>query len=252
MAKITTRRERGGSEQDPAVYPRPSVAVDLVVASVSAEGALVVLLLKRKERPFAGRWALPGGFVHQGESVGMAAARVLREKTGLDDVELDELRTFSEPDRDPRAWVISVAHLALVPADRLSDVKPGRAAEDAQFCLLAPRDEPPGFTLRTAAGAVIEGPLGFDHDSILAHGLSRLRHRVTTTPLAFGLLPRRFTLSEAQRIVEAILGRKLDKAAFRTKILSLGLVRPTEEEKRGGAHRPAKLYVAAKGWDVAR
>ena len=248
-------RARSSSPTDPqselSRHPRPSLAVDLVVASVDAHERLVVLLVKRRESPFAGRWSLPGGFVHAGESVPQAAARVLREKTGLARVDVEEVRSFSEPARDPRGWVVSLAHLALVPADRLERVQAGGATEDARFWVATATGD--GFTLgpRAEGDPTTTGTLAFDHDRVLASGLARLRKRVDTSPLAFGLLPDRFTLGEAQRVVEAILGRKLDKAAFRTKVLTLGLVRPTTEERRGGAHRPAKLYVAASGWDVA-
>jgi len=239
-------------DYDPEVFPRPSVAVDLVVASVDADGRLLVLLVKRKERPFGGVWSLPGGFLRPDESVGDAAARVLREKTSLSDVTCEEIRSFSEPDRDPRTRVISIAHLALVPADRLDRVKAGGAAEDARFWVVSTGADgaPPELSSR-AEGEPGPGPLAFDHDAILAAGIERLRSRVTSTTLAFGLLPERFTLSEAQRVVEAILGKRVDRAAFRTKVLTLGIVRPTAEERRGGAHRPAKLYVAAPGWEIA-
>lgn len=230
-------------------YPRPSLAVDLVIASVDRDERLVVLLVKRREAPHAGEWSLPGGFVHEGESVPAAAARVLREKTSLEGVEIEELKSFSEPGRDPRGWVVSIAFLALVPADRMADVRAGAAAEDARFFALEASGETHVLLAREPREPA-PGELGFDHEEILSSAFARLRRRVETTPLAFGLLPARFTLGEAQRVVEAILGRRIDKAAFRTKVLTLGLVRPTTEERRGGAHRPARLYVAASGWDT--
>lgn len=244
---MATRR---APKDDLSRHPRPSLAVDLVVTSVDAHERLVVLLVKRREPPFAGAWSLPGGFVHAGESVPVAAARVLAEKTGLARVDVEELGSYSAPKRDPRGWVVSIAHLALVPADRLDRVRAGDAAEDARFFVATAEGD--GFTLgpRSENDPPRVTPLAFDHAEILAAGLARLRKRVETSPLAFGLLPARFTLGEAQRVVEAIVGRRLDKAAFRTKVLTLGLVRPTTEERRGGAHRPARLYVAAPGWDA--
>lgn len=235
---------------DPRPYPRPSLAVDLVITSVDAEGRLMLLLVRRDEHPFRGAWSLPGSFVREGESVSAAAARALREKTGLDGVVLEEIRTFSEPDRDPRTWVVSVAHLALVPSDLLERVHPRVSSGEARFWEVLPGRDAQSFALRSRVDAA-SGPiaLAFDHDEIVAAGLALLRRRVETSTMAFGLLPKKFTLPEAQKIVEAIVGRKLDKAAFRTKVLSLGLVRPTTEERRGGAHRPAKLYVAAEGWE---
>lgn len=237
---------------DASRFPRPSVAVDLVVASVDGDGRLLVLLVKRKEHPFRGAWSLPGGFLHERESVPDAAARVVREKTSLTGLQPDEIGSFSAPERDPRGWIVALAHLALIPADRLDEVRAGGAAEDARFWAIEASDEPRGFRLlpRTAKETA-PSLLAFDHDAILARGLAFLRARVSSTTLAFGLLPERFSLPEAQRVVEAILGRKLDKAAFRTKVLTLGLVRPTSDERRGGAHRPARLYTAASGWASA-
>mgnify|MGYP001157459957 CR=1 FL=1 len=138
----------------------------------------------------------------------------------------------------------------LVPADELALVRAGGAAEDARFWVVETSDDPRGFRLVPRSGKEpAPSLLAFDHDAIVARGLSLLRARVSSSTLAFGLLPERFTLPEAQRVVEAILGRRLDRAAFRTKVLSLGLVRPTTEERRGQAHRPARLYTAAEGWD---
>lgn len=252
---MATRKTPPNDEQaflsayDPSIFPRPSVAVDLVVTSVDAEGELLLLLVKRAEHPFRGHWSLPGGFLREHESVPKAAARVLREKTGLDRVTIDELGSFSEPHRDPRTWVLSLAHLALVPPDKLEQARPGPSTDEARFFRLRPSADPPGFSLESRAGGDAPKRLAFDHDAIVAAAIARMRARVETTTLAFDLLPERFTLPEAQRVVEAILGRTLDKAAFRTKVLSLGLVRPTAEERRGKT-RPARLYVAAKGWDV--
>ncbi|MFO0661704.1 MAG: NUDIX domain-containing protein [Polyangiaceae bacterium] len=236
---------------DAKKFSRPSLAVDLVITSVDAESRLCLLLVRRDEHPFKGAWTLPGGFVREGESVPSCAARVLREKTSLEGVTLEEIRSFSEPQRDPRTWVVSIAQLALVPADLLSQTHASDTGRLAMFWEVLPKPDARGFSLRSRVDGS-DGPsaLGFDHDEIVAAGLSLLRQRVETSTLAFGLLPQKFTLPEAQRIVEAILGRKLDKAAFRTKVLSLGLVRPTTEERRGGAHRPARLYVASSGWDI--
>jgi YbgC/YbaW family acyl-CoA thioester hydrolase len=232
-----------------ANYPRPSLAVDLMITSVSAQQELMILLVKRTEEPFAGQWSLPGGFVYPNESVAQAASRVLERKTGLTQLRTEELGTFSEPQRDPRGWVVSIAHLALVPSDTLANLQAGSSTEAAQFWVVSHLDGDQKFSLISHTGQAGPSKLAFDHEQIVTRGLGRLRRQVENTTLAFGLLPSRFTLPEAQQIVEAILGKKLDKAAFRTKVLSLGLVRPTSEERRGGAHRPAKLYVAAPGWE---
>ncbi len=237
-------------DYDPSRWPRPSLAVDLVVTSVSDESRLLCLLGRRGEAPFRGDWALPGGFLREDESIPEAAARVLSEETGLAGVTCDEIGTFSEPSRDPRTRVVSVAHLALVPADVRSRVVAGARTTDAGFFALeVERDGVARIGARDGATDAAPVTLAFDHAEILARAVRTLRRRVETTTLAFGLLPARFTLSEAQRVVESILGKTLDRAAFRTKVLSLGLVRPTEQARRG-QHRPARLYVAAPGWEV--
>ncbi|MCC6644597.1 MAG: NUDIX hydrolase [Polyangiaceae bacterium] len=252
MSSRRQREREAPRGYDPSRFPRPSVAVDLVVTSVGDDGRLLCLLGRRAEAPYLGAWALPGGFLREDESIPEAAVRVLSEETGLAGVACEEVGTFSEPDRDPRTRVVSVAHLALVPADVLARAAAGlRTTEVGFFALHVDR----GGDVRIGAMEGAEAgegeiALAFDHEEILARAVRVLRARVETTTLAFGLLPARFTLSEAQRVVESILGRTLDRAAFRTKVLSLGLVRPTSEERRG-QHRPARLFVAAKGWETA-
>lgn len=238
-------------DYDPSAYPRPSLAVDLVVTSVGDEGQLLCLFGRRAEPPFAGDWALPGGFLQASESIPEAAARVLREETGLSDVPCDEVATFSDPERDPRTRVVSVAHLALVPADvRAKAVAGARTSDVGFFVVDVDREGRVAIGAREGDASSTERvSLAFDHEEIVTRAIGVLRARVETTTLALGLLPERFTLSEAQRVVESILGRTIDRAAFRTKVLSLGLVRPTTAERRG-AHRPARLYVAAPGWDI--
>jgi 8-oxo-dGTP diphosphatase len=187
------------------------------------EDDLLVLLIQRRGEPFAGHWAIPGGFVDPEESLDDAAARELREETGVAEVFLEQLYTFGEPGRDPRGRVISVAYYALLrqaPAISAAD-----DAADARW-----------FPLRALP------PLAFDHAAILDYALSRVRNKVEYTNIVYSLLPDTFTLTELQRVYEIILGRTLDKRNFRKKINSLDLVAPTGGERRDGAHRPAKLY----------
>jgi 8-oxo-dGTP diphosphatase len=200
----------------------PAVAVDMVIFTVGADD-LSVLLVRRRGEPFAGRWAIPGGFVEEDESLDAAAARELREETGVADVYLEQLYTFGEPRRDPRGRVISVAYYALLRHPPTATA--GDDAADARWFPL--RDLP---------------PLAFDHAEILVYALSRLRAKVEYTNIVYSLLPDLFTLTELQRVYEIILGRALDKRNFRKKIGSLDLVEPTGGERRDGAHRPAKLY----------
>ncbi|MCZ7644945.1 MAG: NUDIX hydrolase [Planctomycetota bacterium] len=204
-------------------YPRPAVTVDLVIFTIR-DGRLQILLIRRGEAPFKGRWALPGGFVREDEDLEAAALRELDEETGVRDVYLEQLFTFGEPQRDPRGRVITVSYFALIASDR----QVLRAQTDAAEVQWFPADEPPA--------------LAFDHRKILDYALERLRNKLEYTTVGFQLLPRKFTLTELQQVYETILGRELDKRNFRRKVELLGILEETDEKKMEGVHRPARLY----------
>lgn len=204
-------------------YPRPAVTVDLVIFTI-ADNDLKVLLIRRGGEPFKGRWALPGGFVEIGESLETAAARELKEEAGVSGVYLEQLYTFGEPKRDPRGRVISVSYFALVDAGQQRI----RAASDAA---------------EAEWHSVFNSPkLAFDHKQILDYAVWRLRNKIEWTTVGYELLPKKFTLSELQRVYEIILQRPVDKRNFRKKILAQGQIRELNETRSDGAHRPAKLY----------
>jgi len=159
------------------------------------------------------------------ETLEAAARRELEEETGLRDVYLEQLYTFSDPDRDPRGRTIAVAYFALTPP------APLRAATDAANAAWFPATRPP--------------KLAFDHATILRTGLERLRAKVGYTTVGFELLPEQFTLPELQGLYETILERPLDKRNFRKKILSLGFLKAEGRKRAAGAHRPAELYSFA-------
>jgi 8-oxo-dGTP diphosphatase len=211
-------------QYDPDKYERPSVTVDIVILTLR-EHELQVLLIQRKNWPYAGIWAIPGGFVEMDESLEAAARRELSEETGIDDpgIHLEQLHTFGDPGRDPRMRVISVAHLALVPAGQLALHAASDAADAGWFSAY----DPP--------------PLAFDHDQILSCAVQRLRGQVETAPAIFRLLPGTFTLTELQSAYEHVLREELDKRNFRRKMLSSGMLEETQQ-LRSGDHRPAKLY----------
>jgi 8-oxo-dGTP diphosphatase len=198
------------------------VTVDLVIFTIR-DGALHVLLVQRGAPPFAGRHAVPGGFVHEDESLEAAARRELAEETGVRDVYLEQLYTFGDPGRDPRGRVVTVAYFALIAADRAA-LQAGTDAIDAQWFPVA----------RLPA-------LAFDHGRIVAYALERLRNKLEYTTVGFQLLPAKFTLGELQAVYEAILRRRLDKRNFRRKIDLLGILTPLRETRRTG-RKPARLY----------
>lgn len=216
-------------------FDRPSVAVDVAAFTARAD-RLHVLLIRRGVWPFAGAWALPGGFLRLEESLDDAARRELSEETGLAGAwYLEQLYTFGAPDRDPRTRVLSVAYYALLPGPQSGlPVTEPRAGTDAAEARWWPVD-----TLLADDDPL---SLAFDHAGIVAYALSRLRAKLGYTSVAYALLPEEFTLSDLQRVYEIILGRALDKRNFRKKMLVAGILEATPRKTREGAHRPAQLY----------
>ncbi|MGC0341869.1 NUDIX hydrolase [Streptomyces sp. SLBN-8D4] len=220
-----------------------AVTVDLAVLTI-AEGALHALLVERGQEPYAGHWALPGGFVHPDESAETAARRELAEETGLSDLSglhLEQLRTYSEPDRDPRMRVVSVAFAALLPDPppdsvrgypHLAPLKP-HSGSDAAEARWVPYDK--------------AGPLAFDHDRILADAHERVGAKLEYTCLATAFCPPEFTLGELQQVYETVWGTVLDRPNFRRKVLATpGFVEavPGAARLTGGRGKPAALYRA--------
>jgi 8-oxo-dGTP diphosphatase len=197
------------------------VTVDIVIFTIQS-GSLKVLLVKRAAAPFQGQFAIPGGFVLDGENLDQAALRELREETGVADVYLEQLYSFGDVERDPRGRIITVAYFALISTGR-----PLKAGTDASEADWWPMDRLPS--------------LAFDHDKILAYALERLRNKLEYTTVGFQLLPEKFTMTELQEIYEAILGKKLDKRNFRRKLALLKVLKALPEYRRGG-QRPARLY----------
>ena len=210
-----------------------AVTTDSVVFRVS-EHTLELLLIRRRNEPFAGHWALPGGFVEPGETLKDCVSRELLEETGAgDDVYLEQLYTFGDPGRDPRGRTVSVAYLGLV---AYSEAQAPAAATDAEAAQWFPVDRLPA--------------LAFDHTEIIGKALERLRSKLRYSTIALKLSPEHFTLSELQRVYEVILDRALDKRNFRKQILGLGVVEPTGERQRNGNHRPAMLFKAANTGEI--
>ncbi|MEL7247521.1 MAG: NUDIX domain-containing protein [Bacteroidota bacterium] len=209
-------------------YPRPSVTVDCIIFGLDDSQQLKVLLIQRDRDPFAGKWALPGGFVEMDESLEDAARRELQEETSVENVFMEQLYTFGTLGRDPRGRVISVAYFALVNLSAHT-VKAETDARDARWFAI---DKVP--------------ELAFDHAEILDAALARLRAKVRYQPIGFELLPEHFTLSQLQQLYETVLGvPNLNKRNFRTRILKMGVLQEVGRQQNV-AHRPAMLYAFDK------
>ena len=188
------------------------------------EGELKILLISRGKAPYQNMWALPGNMVHPEEDLKAAAARVLKELTGLENVFLEQVKTFGKVGRHSAGRVITVAYHSLV---KISD-----------FQL-----NPASFATEAVWFPISQIPdLAYDHKDILAVCFERLKQNIRTRPVGFELLPEKFTLTELQHLYEAILETSLDKRNFRKKILSMQLLIDLNELQENVAHRPAKLY----------
>ncbi|MCP2325695.1 8-oxo-dGTP diphosphatase [Hamadaea flava] len=219
---------------DPRAFPATAVTVDVVALTIR-DGRLHVLLIERGEHPYAGRKALPGGFVRE-ETLDDAARRELAEETGLTPeqdamrrVHLEQLGTFGDPCRDPRMRVVSVAYLAFAPS--LPDPRSGGDAAAASWF---PVDEVSG--------------LAFDHDEILSAGLERARSKLEYTPLATAFVGSEFTVAELRAVYSAVWGEDLHAGNFHRKVLSVpGFVESTGATTERGGERGgprARLYRA--------
>ena len=270
----------------PGDYEKPSVAVDMAIFSAAdkkeenyrklPEKELRLLMIRRGGHPFKGHWALPGGFVEPDENTESAAARELMEETGVDNIYLEQLYTFSDPHRDPRTWVMSCSYLALVDSSKIN-VEAGDDAERASWFSVRLdiesrqiREYDGGFEktvdLRlelkngdTSIGALVRHTIvrldcgtkekyeilendgiAFDHAKIITYAILRLRGKVQYTDIALNLVPEYFTLTQLQQIYEIILGKPLIKAAFRRKYGILA--EPTEMQTSDAGHRPSQLF----------
>jgi 8-oxo-dGTP diphosphatase len=207
----------------------PIVTADVALFTL-ADYRLRVLLIRRANNPTPGGWALPGSVLKPDldRNVDDTALRALASKTRVVLPHLEQVTTSSGPDRDPRGWSVSVLYYALLPSDKVQAVA-GDKTEAIEWC----DAERPGHRLT------------FDHSQLLAKALATLQDKVERGALPLHLLPAKFTLTDLQRACEAILGRELDKGAFRRKIADQPTLVPLRGEFLRGPQRPAQLYRAA-------
>lgn len=231
---------------DLLAHPRPSLAIDVAVLTVVAEGpdgdpALAVLLLRRDAAPKAGAWGLPGSFVRERERLAGAVLRTLADKCGISGLAPRQLHVFDDPGRDDRGWVVSVAHVDVVPVERLEPALAAR--DDLALAPIAPRG-----TNGAGATSPVDVPgrqtsLPFDHDEIVALAVDDLRERYRAAPDPGGLVREPFTFLALRRTHDAVIGEPQQKDTFRRQMLPL-LVEDGEIA-RGGVGRPARLYRRA-------
>ncbi|MCM0647296.1 NUDIX hydrolase [Clostridium swellfunianum] len=295
MGNINTKNKQGLTEEeflekyDADVFKKPSFTVDMLIFTVTdeekenyrrlPEKSLKILLVKRGNHPYIGKWALPGGFISVDESLDEAAARVLKTETNIDDIYMEQLYTWGEVGRDLRTRVISSSYMALVDSNNLN-VKVGSDEEDARwfnvkYNLLEEKKVAveKGYIYEriveiklwngseelfsrikiteningTVTRELIETiGMAFDHGKFIEYGIDRLRKKIEYTSLAFNLMSELFTLTELQQVYEVIQGKELLAAAFRRKIANM--VVETEEFTKDAGHRPSKLFKYNSGW----
>lgn len=203
------------------IYPHPSVTTDCVIFGFDGSD-LNVLLVRRGGEPYKDYWALPGGFIKMDENADTGARRELKEETGLDAAYMKQFHAFTEPNRDPRERVITIAYYALV---KMQDVVGGDDAAEARW-----------FTI----GNVPQ--LAFDHDLILRTAQQELRRQIHFEPIGFELLPEKFTIRDLQNLYEAILDVRFDRRNFYNKMKKLELLVQLNETVRQSAKKDALLF----------
>lgn len=217
--------------------PRPDsdwtiiVTVDVALFALQ-DRRLRVVLSRRSGEPFAGQWALPGGYVHQQEDADSLAAalRVLRTKTGIAPPYLEQLYSFADGARDPRGWSVSVGYFALVD----------------QAVLASAQIDAPGLGFDLVDVNAVPR-LSFDHNRIFDMALKRLRDKSAYSTLPCYLLPEQFTFAQVHETYEHVIGVALDKSAFRRKLTDMDVLEACEGQRMGGAHRPAQLFKLKAG-----
>ena len=219
-----------GNEPSSLPVDRPFVTVDIAICAVR-EASLQVLLVQRPSdpsEPFPGAWALPGGFIDVGsdDSLEACARRKLQVKTGAVAPYLEQVGSWGSRNRDPRGWSTTHLYFALVSAESIQ-LSPGANAADARWW--------------PVSGTGVRTRLAFDHARLLSAAIERLRAKVEYTSLPAYLLPKEFTLPDLQHVYEVVLGRAIEKSAFRTRVLAAGVVESVDRRRQTGK-RPAQLY----------
>ena len=214
----------GNSKTTNKIIYGPAVAVDTVILSIIKE-RLNVLLIKVGSGPYKGDWAIPGGLVQLNESLDDAAVRVLNQNANIKKLHLEQLYTFGDPKRDKRGQIISVSYFLLLPNPEAYEIKTLEYYKAIKWH--------PITTLPIMA---------FDHKKIVNYAYERLKSKMEYSTIAYSLLPELFTLTQMQKVYEAVWGNKIDKRNFRKRISNLGIIEKTDKVDGDSNHRPAQLY----------
>lgn len=203
-------------------YPKHYVAVDCIIFGFDGEN-LKILLVQRDFEPQKGDWSLMGGFVDEKESSDEAASRVLHSLTGLENIYLEQLNTYTEIDREPTARIMSISYYALINIEKNIHINETYSAK--------------WFDLKDCPDLI------FDHNAMVKDAVLRLRRRATTRPIGFELLPEKFTMKDLQNLYEAIFDEKYDKRNFTSKINALDLLVKTSEKNMNSSKKGSFLYT---------
>lgn len=207
-----------------STHPKILVAVDSIIFGFNEDDyELKLLLLKRNFEPAKGEWSLMGGFVDPSESLDSAAQHIVEKLTGLQDVYMEQLYAFGDPERDPGGRIISVAYFSLIKIKEYD-----RELVRQHGAMWVPLSKLPNLI--------------FDHNDMVDKALRKLRIRARTQPIGFELLPDKFTIPQLQRLYEAIYQTPFDKRNFRRKVLTMGLLDKLEEKEKKTSKKGAFYY----------
>jgi 8-oxo-dGTP diphosphatase len=199
------------------------ITIDCVIFGFNKQ-SLEILLVQHAEGESVGKWGLLGGWMRKEESADDAAQRILYELTSLDNIYLEQLKAFTDPNRVSSQRVVTIAYYTLLNREDYN-IKASATLREAKW-----------FKIKDIPSLI------FDHNEILDFSLTQLRNRVRQAPIGFNLLPEKFTLLQLMHLYEEILSIELDKSNFRRKILHMKLLVPLDEKQQDVSHRAAKLY----------
>ena len=271
MKKEYKSEEEFLKDYDPKAFDQLSMTADILLISVSdqeqtnyrktSKKMMSILLVKRDDFPYKGKWCLPGGFLNpKTETLAECAKNVLKRETNLSNIYLEQLYTYDAIDRDPRTRVVSTSYIALVDKNKLTDMI-NKNASWFDVVLLEEKNNIVDITLDNGTETIhlaikkelrekttdryrfVEAKnkdIAFDHALVILAGIERLRNKLNYTDIVFNMMPEYFTLGELQQVYEVILNKKLLDPAFRRIIASK--VEKTKKMKTGEGHRPSVLF----------